>query len=491
MRVLEKSGDEIHILSRRPVDAKVGDFLLIWDEFGSALIVQVVEETYLNVEGSLMEAIREEVLKEDIQVDEEASSFTALSNLVRDLLLLRCKIRGSVKSGSYLPGIEHLPSRVSSRVESTPVDRLLDSIRQPSSILIYLGRAGQEAPFHIPLEALDGALTIITGKKGSGKSYLAKILIRELVQHHAKVVVLDINDEYKGIGYRLDGTPSPICGSVLRLEPSRNLRFTLEYVGKKGVSDILCHAMDLPITSLRELLRIWDEAAEYGRVTLRALIDAVSSRRGNEHVKEALTSRLLTLASTGLITEDSEAASTIERLFDKIDGGGALILTLNRSPPILRRIVVELLLSKLTQLLEQGRIAPCFLFAEEAHLYIRETYWEDIVTRMRHLGLFTTFITNQPDAVEDCVYRQVDNIFLFNFSSEKDLEAIARVSMVDEDTLKALVKHLPPRFCLAIGRQTSNLPIVFRCGEVDALTEGETKLFFPTLHSCKRGSTNI
>jgi len=492
VKVVEKNGGEIHILSRRPVDAQIGDFLVIWDSLGrSSLIVQVIEETYLNVEGALLEAIREEVLEADVEVDEEASSFTSLSNTVRDLILLRCKIRGSVRSGCYMPGIEHLPSRVSSRVEPIPVDRLLESIYPHSGRLVYLGRAGQQSPFSIPLESLDGALTIITGKKGSGKSHLAKLLIRELIQNHAKVVVLDINDEYKGIGYHRDGTPSPICDRVVRLEPSKNLRFTLDYIGKKGISDILCHALDLPTTSLREFLRTWDELADYGRLTLTDLIETISNRRGNEHIKEALISRLLTLVSSNLITEEQELASTFEGLFSKIDEGGALIIALNRSTQILRRIVVEFILSKLTHLLELGKISPCFVFAEEAHLYLRETYWEDIVTRMRHLGLFTTLITNQPDAIKDCVYRQADNIFIFNFSSEKDLEAIARVSMIDGDTLKAIVKYIPPRYCLAVGRLTGNLPVLFNCAEADMLTYGETKLFFPTLRLKQRSSTEI
>ena len=492
MKVVEKNGGEIHIISRRPLNVQIGDFLVIWDGLGiPSLIVQVIEETYLNVEGALLEAIREEVLEADVQIDEEASSFTSLSDTVRDLILLRCKIRGSIKSGYYTQSIEHLPSRVSCRVEPIPVDRLLETIHPPSSRLVYLGKAGQRSPVMIPIESLDGALTIITGKKGSGKSHLAKILIKELIQNHAKVVVFDINDEYKGIGYYRDGTPSPLFDKVLRLEPSKNLRFTLEYIGKKGISDILCHALDLPATSLREFLRIWDELADYGRLTLTDLIETISNRRVNEHVKEALISRLLTLASSNLITEDQDLASTFEDLFTKINEGGALIVTLNRSTQISRRIVVELILSKLTQLLELNKISPCFLFAEEAHLYLRETYWEDIITRMRHLGLFTTLITNQPDVIKDCVYRQADNIFIFNFSSEKDLEAIGKVSMIDGDTLKAIVKYIPPRYCLAVGRLTGNLPILFNCAESDILTYGETKLFFPTLTIKQRSSTEI
>jgi hypothetical protein len=55
-------------------------------------------------------------------------------------------------------------------------------------------------------------------------------------------------------------------------------------------------------------------------------------------------------------------------------------------------MTVEILLSKLTDLLMSWKMKAVFFFAEEAHLYLRETYWEDIVTRMRHIGIFTTFI---------------------------------------------------------------------------------------------------
>ena len=50
---------------------------------------------------------------------------------------------------------------------------------------------------------------------------------------------------------------------------------------------------------------------------------------------------------------------------------------------------------------------------------------------MRHFGIYTTFITNQPDAISDGIYRQVDNIFLFNFTNDNDLDKISKVSLAD------------------------------------------------------------
>jgi DNA helicase HerA-like ATPase len=146
--------------------------------------------------------------------------------------------------------------------------------------------------------------------------------------------------------------------------------------------------------------------------------------------------------------------------------------------PMVRRMIVELILNKLVDLLENEIIPPIFLFAEEAHLYLRDTYWEDITSRMRHFGICPTFITNQPDAIDDGIYRQVDNIFLFNFTNDADLDRISRVSLADNDTIRSIVKTLSHRHCLAIGKMVSDLPIVVEVAELEMLSLGETRKFF-------------
>jgi hypothetical protein len=99
---------------------------------------------------------------------------------------------------------------------------------------------------------------------------------------------------------------------------------------------------------------------------------------------------------------------------------------------------------------------------------------------MRHLGLFTTFVTNQPDTIQSSIYRQADNIFLFNFSNEHDLETVSKVAKVDADTIRMIVRDLPPHRCLVIGDVVANFPLVVNVRQLEVQTLGRTRYFFET-----------
>ena len=139
---------------------------------------------------------------------------------------------------------------------------------------------------------------------------------------------------------------------------------------------------------------------------------------------------------------------------------------------------MEFVLGKLVDILSLWKLRAVFLFAEEAHLYLKETYWDDIVTRMRHFGLFTTFITNQPDTIQDTIYRQADNIFLFNFTNEHDLDVVSRAARVDAQTVRAIAVDLPPQYCLTLGKIVEDFPIVAKVEALNIKTLGETRYFF-------------
>lgn len=473
MKILSKSGNELLLLAMKDDSAVKGDYMLVEDR-GKGMVVQVYDEEYLSSQSLIEDIVKEEVVNASSAENlHDPLNIGSLSRLVRDARIFKAKIRAAVADGRLTSDVTWLPSRVESKVRKLAMKELDGLLGRTGVYPIPLGRAGDE-DFEIFAEDLDGKLTIITGKKESGKSHLSKLLVKTLVQHGAFVVVFDLNNEYGGLRWNRDGTPSPVHDRVTVLEPGKALQFSLDYCGKAAVAGMLKNALDMPTASMREFFRIWDWLENKRTLNIEAIGNAVNTWNINELVRDALVSRYHVIQSSRLFA-DVGGFKFEEAMKGR---GAAMIINMGEVSGTVRRMTVELVISKIVDLLERKAIPPIFLVAEEAHLYIRETYWEDIVTRMRHFGVYTTFVTNQPDAISDGIYRQVDNIFLFNFTNDSDLDKISRVSLVDSDTVRSIVRTLPQRQCLAIGRAVCELPVVVKIAPAQVLALGETRKFF-------------
>jgi uncharacterized protein len=459
-------------------DVRLGDYLLVTEKERS-LVLQVFDENYLDIDGIEEEVAREEVLLASTQgVTEDPADVNTISKEIRDMRLLHCKARGSIEHGKYTPRIDWIPSRTTSKITRQNVNEILDSVGARGQRKIKIGKSGRGSSFSVTAEALDGRITIITGRKESGKSHLAKMMVRGLLQHGAYCIVFDLNDEYATIGLRADGSRTDIADNVVTRKPARDLKFSLGGAGLRSLTSLLTHSLEMPGTTLREFMRIWESMESKNEVSLASLASNIQMWRCNEFVRDALYARYYTLSNSGLFTDAADKMFSLEGFFSSHPNGGALVISLSRVSPLNRKMTVELILSKLVELLEQRAIPPVFLLSEEAHLYLRETYWEDLITRMRHFGVFTTFVTNQPDAIKQEIYRQADNIFLYNFSNDTDLALVAQASMVDTDTVKSIVRTLPPRMCLVLGHAVHNLPVLVSVDEFDSPPSGITRLFF-------------
>ena len=71
-----------------------------------------------------------------------------------------------------------------------------------------------------------------------------------------------------------------------------------------------------------------------------------------------------------------------------------------------------------------------------------------------------------------------DNFFLFNFSNDHDLEIVSKVAKVDADTIRMIVRDLPPHRCLVIGDIVGNFPLVVDVRPLEFQTLGATRYFF-------------
>lgn len=484
MKILSKTGDEILLLAVTNDFANKGDYFVIEDfNNNKKLLVQFYDEEYFSSSSLVEEIIKDEVIsKFSTENIFDPLEITNLSQTIRDVRIFKTKIRASIDNDNQIStDVDWVPSRVSSKIVKISLNEIKALLKKNMRYPISLGRCGSDNQnFEIFAEDLDGKLNIITGKKETGKSHLSKILINSLIQYGAYVIVFDLNNEYSGLSYNVDGTPSSISDKLLLLNPGNELKFNLTYFGKPSISNMLKNALDMPSASLREFFRIWDSLENKKILSLFELGKAFGTWTVNELVRDALLSRFHMINSSRLFSSNSinERGFQFEDVIKTKPRGAAMIVNMSKISPVVRRMIVELVMNKLIELLEKSLIPPIFIFAEEAQLYIRDTYWEDLITRMRHFGIYSTFITNQPDAINDTIYRQVDNIFLFNFTNDSDLEKISKVSLVDSSTIKSLVKTLSHRNCLAIGKAVSNLPMVIKINPVDMLTLGETKKFF-------------
>jgi len=480
VRLYKKEGNTLQILSFPSDNVEKGDYLLIEDlRVNKKLITQVIDVQFANVPGLLEELLRdsttEQIVYGEIFDPLEVSSHI---NHIQDAWMLLCKIRGTIENEELGVNVSWLPSRSKSGIKKFPISSLLIHMGDNNNLPIKIGETKDATLFTINAHNLDGKLNIVTGKKGTGKSHLSKLLVLGLIDYGAVVIVLDLNGEYTNLGFSSNGEKNEYYDRVHVLTPGANLKVSLAQMDLKVMLNILVHALDLPGTSTREFRRIWRSLQQRRAFTLQELGEAIRSWQCNQHVRDALFSRYYSLLNSGFFTDNVAEATTFEEFFEEIRKGGALILNLRDVSSVDRQIVVEYTLGKLVELLSQWKIRAVFLFAEEAHLYLRETYWNDIVTRMRHFGVFTTFVTNQPDTIRENIYRQADSIFLFNFTNQRDLETVSRAARVDSETVKSIAQDLPPHRCLILGKAVEDFPMVVTVRALDVQTMGQTRLFF-------------
>ncbi len=474
MRIYRKEGDQVQLIAFPDEQIGKGDYFLIEDpSLSKGLLVQVIDLQYANIPGVLEDILRDVMTDGELTgEDSDPLNISSEVDALKDTRLALCKIRGTInQEGGLTPSTSWLPSRTASRIKPYRVGNLLvNGGKRP----VKLGHTDGES-LQVDASTLDGGLNIITGRKGTGKSHLAKLLLISMASYGAPCVVLDVNGEYVNLHKSKDGRQQSIRLTVLA--PRSGLNFALSKLGLRTVSGVLAHALDLPATSSKVFTTIWRDLEARGGLSLPEMIKAVQGWNCHDSVREALVARLQVLLESGLFSDETNSL-TEEKIMRLVEDGGILVVNLKNQSQTVRRILVEIFLGELTKILSSNWLKAIFLFAEEAHLYLRETYWDDIVTRMRHIGLFTTFITNQPDTVQEGIYRQADNVFIFNFTNEHDLDTIGKVAKADRETINYLVRGIPTRRCLLLGNVVRDLPLMVDVEALDVRTMGETRLFF-------------
>src|SRR2546427_6285206 len=287
MRIYRKEADEVQLIAFPDEHAQKGDYFVIEDPAQSrGLLVQAIDLQYANVPGVLEDILRDVMTDGELSgQDVDPLNISSQVDALTDTRLAVCKIRGTIaQDGSLSPSTSWLPSRTSSKIRPYAVNRL---IMNGGKMPVKLGHNDGEA-ISVDASGLDGGLNIITGRKGSGKSHLAKLLLLSMAGWGAPCIVLDVNGGYVNRHKSTDGRRSTARLTVLA--PRSGLNFSMAKLGLRTMAGVLSHALDLPATSSKVFTTIWRQLESRGEVSLPNLISTVQTWSCHESVRDALAS---------------------------------------------------------------------------------------------------------------------------------------------------------------------------------------------------------
>jgi hypothetical protein len=339
---------------------------------------------------------------------------------------------------------------------------------------IFLGRTLEGEEFSPGGRALE-KVNVIVGAKGSGKSHLAKVILLGLIRAGAPCLVLDVNREYGGL-------PGVRTYSV-----GKDFKLGVREIGVEALS-VMLEAFGTPATSLlyfeTRLSKLFQEKKEFiGIDELVSMAEEgefypTQSGYAADAVNRTLRSRLEALKLTGMVARSPLEASSFTRVWKEIREGGAVAFDLSGLSTPARTGFAQALLRFLFALVEEEERVP-FVFFEEAHLYVTPQGIDALVTRARHTGITSFFITNTPTALPEGVLRAADNLFVFRLPLEEDIKWVAKSGMIEESSLMGLVRALPRYACLMIGDGSERYPVILFPDPLKKHeVKGQTRYFF-------------
>jgi uncharacterized protein len=343
-------------------------------------------------------------------------------------------------------------------------------------------------------------VNVVTGVKGSGKSHLSKVLLLQLIEQGAPCVVFDINREYIHLPkVEVDPKTGQITRrGIIHLEAGGNFRLGVRQFGLAPLMTLL-QRFGLPEVSAlyfeNRLARLWAEAESMeqarGHAPYVGLEQLIQMAEQNEYgsgsnalvVNQAIRSRLESLKNTRIFARNPQEAASLGEAYRLIRNGGALVIDISALSNLARdgfvQAIIELVKDLCLWEIENETHRFPFIFFEEAHLYVSRASIDYIVTRARHLGITSFFVTNMIHGLDETILRQADNLFLLRIPFEDDVRHVSRGAATDYETMTAFVRRLRQHHALVIGNATAQYPLMFRVDPLEGInTAGETRYFF-------------
>jgi DNA helicase HerA-like ATPase len=266
----------------------------------------------------------------------------------------------------------------------------------------------------------------ILAKTGAGKSYLAGVLIEEMIKNQVTTLIIDPHGEYHTLSepamdsweeyvprvglFAVDDSLNPGCKKV---------SFTLSNF---RASELVSATALASNRSAELLLSQWLEEAGGQNVTPESLLSIEPDNPLGYQLKEELRTLFKQPVFAGKGTPVTEIISE----------GRTSVLSLKGISPELQALCTERLLSALFELRKREKIPPLLCVIEEAHNFCPQQgvspsgrIIRTVASEGRKFGLWLMIITQRPAKVDKNVISQCNTQFILKVTNANDLRAIA------------------------------------------------------------------
>lgn len=467
MEIASIKGDTVSLLYH-PAEsaADVGQQFSILEVPGrtEGLIVQVISNDSLDYMGLQQEMIQH-ILEQRVTLERPVDREHGMGE-IKSLKLATAKIRKRISGGEWCNWDGWIPTRHVDIV-LTDATTLLDNVMPEPQHPIHSFATFAGTPFQIDGPRMN-MVNVVTGIKGSGKSHLAKHLVLALSDRQVPCIIFDINGEYV------------LLPDAQVVRWGDNFLPRLAETGHEMLETMIRNLCPLPPASSSEsafesrLPNVFTSRRQFCQrnnqpfeIDIAYLIQ--QTWNNNELAQGAIISRLETIDRMNLFwssrTQNTGQLNLLQ-LYENACQGHQIVFDMRGLNQNLQQALVRSVNKSLedicnTETTSNSNRYP-FVFFEEAHFYVSESTIVNIITRGRHIGMGSVFVTNTPQKLPDTVFRQLDNLFLLSLTHKDDIRNVSKSSFTDEATIESFATRMPERHALIVGNVTDRYPLVVR-----------------------------
>ena len=351
---------------------------------------------------------------------------------------------------------------------------------------LYIGKleSNIHVKIHLDPESFYRHVAVLA-QTGSGKSYLAGVIVEELLDKKYPVVIIDPHGEYHTLGEK--NKISEEQRAKFEVEPksykieeytsdaglnsaAKKLLFSEQNLKAQDIVEILPTSLTnsqlgILYTAIKEL-----EGKNY---TLDDILSFCSS--SDSKAKWGLINLLELLKKGGIFSKNPTDLRTL------VKEGQATIINLKGIPPKTQEVVVHLLAKNLFELRKHEEVKPFFMLIEESHNFIPErnigkaicsSTLMSIASEGRKFGLGLIVVSQRPARIDNNVLSQCNTQIILRVTNPSDINAISKSFEGVTNEVKSAIRSLPSGVGLVLGK---DYPIMTEIRVRRSKHGGETK----------------